>query len=323
MKNRNTCVTASLRPKVSVLILTYNHVQFIRKCIESVLAQITTFDYEIVIGEDGSSDGTFEVCSTFRNRYPRVIKLANHSRKNVIKICGRVTGRANLINTWSLCRGEYVALLDGDDFWIDDFKLQKQVDFLEKNKDFNLCATNVEFRTRDLGFIRLKYPKGKTRVLTLFNFIDERTILATASAVIRRASISNFPSWYYSSFSGDWGLFTITCLNGGKGALLPFITAVYRVHGGGLNTSADSCWRLKLFQKSYWEIIPVLNGRARMLAIRKYSGYSARLALRHLVSGRHTDAVTALRGCFHWPMGIIYSVLEVLRVIIKRSRDVS
>src|SRR5580700_3234664 len=108
--------------KLSVAMITYNQERYIGQAIESVLAQRVNFDYEIVIGEDCSTDGTREIVRDFGRRYPnRIVPLVRDQN---------LGGPKNLISTLASCRGQYVALLEGDDHWTSADKLQKQVDYL-------------------------------------------------------------------------------------------------------------------------------------------------------------------------------------------------
>lgn len=115
-------------PLVSIAMLTYNHQQYIRKAIDSVLMQEVRFDYEIVVGEDCSTDCTREIIKTYAHQYSQRFKLILHD-KNV----GMDENSASVRRE---CTGKYIAILEGDDFWTDTQKLQKQVDFLEANPDY-------------------------------------------------------------------------------------------------------------------------------------------------------------------------------------------
>jgi glycosyltransferase involved in cell wall biosynthesis len=122
--------------KVSVMMITYNHERYIAKAIESVLMQQTDFDYELIIGEDCSTDGTRTIVRTYGKRYPERIRLLLPEYN--------LGAQSNLAATLNACRGEYIASLEGDDYWINPNKLQKQVDFLEKNNSFSLCGHWVD-----------------------------------------------------------------------------------------------------------------------------------------------------------------------------------
>ena len=120
-------------PVVSVLIVTYQHSEYIRDCINGVLTQKADFPIEIVIGDDESTDGTREICLEFAERYPGQIRFFLHKRQNNIRILDRPTGIFQVAYNLFNCRGKYLAICSGDDYWQDEMKLQKQVAYLEAN----------------------------------------------------------------------------------------------------------------------------------------------------------------------------------------------
>jgi glycosyltransferase involved in cell wall biosynthesis len=121
---------------VSVHIVTYNQIQYIRQAIDSVLNQKVSFNYEIIIGDDHSNDGTTEILQEYAAKYPQKIRLLINE-KNYGFIY-------NWINVFKHCKGKYIAILEGDDFWTDEYKLQKQVDFLETNPDYGLVCSDYD-----------------------------------------------------------------------------------------------------------------------------------------------------------------------------------
>ncbi|MBL4586794.1 MAG: glycosyltransferase family 2 protein [Flavobacteriales bacterium] len=125
----------NINPLVSVSIETYNHVNYIKACLDSVLMQQTDFEFEIILGEDASTDGTREICIEYAERHPDKIRLFLHHRDNNISIGGKPSGRFNLLYNLSKVRGKYIARCEGDDYWTDPLKLQKQVDFLEADEN--------------------------------------------------------------------------------------------------------------------------------------------------------------------------------------------
>lgn len=127
------------KPIVSVCVVTFQHVNFIRQCLDGILMQKTNFNFEILIGEDASTDGTREICIEYAKKFPNKIRLFLHHRENNIIIGGGATGRFNLIYNLFSAQGKYIAICEGDDYWVDSKKLQKQVCFLEKNKKYSFC----------------------------------------------------------------------------------------------------------------------------------------------------------------------------------------
>lgn len=131
-------------PKASISIITYNHENYIAHAIDSVLNQRTNFAYEIIIGDDFSTDKTREIIKEYQRRYPNIISLILHPRRYA-----GVPGRINNITNIYACRGKYIALLDGDDYWIDMGKLQAQVDFMDDNDDFIAVANDAKIVTQE------------------------------------------------------------------------------------------------------------------------------------------------------------------------------
>lgn len=124
-------------PKVSVIIVTYNQERTVRRAIESVLSQITEFPYEIIIGDDCSSDLTYDICKDFVTKHPDRIHLHRNEVNQGVQ--------ANYFDSLLRCRGKYIADCAGDDFWIDPYKLQKEIDILDKNKNVVLVHTGWEY----------------------------------------------------------------------------------------------------------------------------------------------------------------------------------
>src|SRR6266478_2690508 len=122
--------------KVSVLMTTYNQEAFIAQAIDSILMQEVGFDYEIIVGEDASSDRTREIVLEFQKRHPNQIRVLLRDPIDAERDrAAGVGGKRGFVNGLQACQGKYIALLDGDDYWTDIHKLQKQVDFLESHPD--------------------------------------------------------------------------------------------------------------------------------------------------------------------------------------------
>jgi len=132
--------TTPNKPFVSVKVLTYNHEKYIAQCLDGILQQQTTFNFEILVGEDCSSDRTRDICIQYAKDNPNKIRLFLHSRDNNILIEKSPTWYFNAIFSTIKSRGKYIAICEGDDYWTDPFKLQKQVNFLENNLNYSACA---------------------------------------------------------------------------------------------------------------------------------------------------------------------------------------
>jgi glycosyltransferase involved in cell wall biosynthesis len=218
--------------KVTVSLITYNHAPFVAQAIESVLMQQTSFDFELLIGEDGSTDGTRQVVTDYQSRYPGRIRLLLHDRKNVVYVNGKPTGRWNFANNLRNSRGEYIALLDGDDYWTSPLKLQKQVDFLEHNRDCALCFHNVRILDEaDPGRQALHHTNPMRAKYGLEDLL-RGNFMHTCSVMFRSRLFGDFPSWFFKCPMGDWPLHVLNARHGRIG-YLDEVMAVYRKHGQG------------------------------------------------------------------------------------------
>ena len=257
-----------MKPKVSVCIQTYNQAKYIRKCLDSVFMQETNFDFEVLIGEDDSKDGTREICIEYAEKYPKQVRLLLNDRKNVIYINGQPTGRWNLINNLKHAQGKYIALCEGDDYWTNPYKLQKQVDFLENNSDYVICLHNTVIRneTRIAAEDKTAITDVKD-TLVLKDFIDVDYFRKkgglvsrghTSSVVFRNHLIEEFPEWfYYKSLAGDIYLLILLAQHG-KGKFIDESMSVYRVNPNGL-TRANSAQKGHSLYENRMLMLKIIN----------------------------------------------------------------
>jgi glycosyltransferase involved in cell wall biosynthesis len=149
-------------PVVSVNLITYNHAPYIRECLDSLLMQQTSFPYEVVIGEDESTDGTREICIEYAEKYPDRIVLILRSQSEPGREAFLSQGVYNYVETTKKCRGKYNALCDGDDTWTDPLKLQKQFDIMEADPKLSLVHSNYDKLDESSG-CRIKNAGSKYR----------------------------------------------------------------------------------------------------------------------------------------------------------------
>jgi len=212
-------------PLLSVCIITYNHENFIAQAIESVLMQNTNFNFEIIIGEDYSTDKTREICQTFKNNYPEKIKLTLNDEN--------IGMMPNFIRTLKACTGKYIALLEGDDFWTDPDKLQKQVDFLEANPGYAICFHNSNLLYEDDPLKKSLFIQHKIKSTFSLKDILKGNFIPTQSCVFRNNLIKDYPEWFYHALPGDWFLHIFNAHFG----LIKYsdeVMSTYRIHAGGV-----------------------------------------------------------------------------------------
>jgi glycosyltransferase involved in cell wall biosynthesis len=212
-------------PFLTVFMVTYNHEQYIRQSLQSVVDQKTNFPFQVVIGEDCSTDGTRAILKEFEQRYPHIIKPVYHEKnvgayRNAYEFC------------YPLLKGKYIACLEADDYWTDNNKLQMQVDMLEADPSASLCFTNTQFLNQSTGVYEdhwaVKFIKGsriKLQDLLVTN------VISTCSVVFRHI-YPQLPSNFLDFPTTDLPLFLFLLLKG-DGLYLDKVTAVYRLHDKG------------------------------------------------------------------------------------------
>jgi glycosyltransferase involved in cell wall biosynthesis len=209
------------RMKVSILLVTYNHQRYIAQAIESVLMQQTDFEYEILISEDCSTDSTRDIVIGYQARHPDKIRLLL-SEDNL-------NDNSVVLRGIRAARGEYVAYLDGDDYWMSPQKLQKQVQFLDGHLECSMCFHECAILSGDTSDART--TRSSIKLFSLNDLLEDN--LATACSVMfRLAALGNVPDWYTGCVFGDWPLYILLSQQG-MVAYLPDCLAVYRIHSGG------------------------------------------------------------------------------------------
>lgn len=225
-------------PKVSILVPTYNHEDYITNCLDSLICQETNFEYEILVGEDDSQDKTREICQKYAAKYPDKIRLFLNDRKNVIFINGKPTGRWNLINLIHHASGEYIAICEGDDQYLDNFKLQKQVEFMEQFPHYAMSFHPVLWWDTGLNRVHIYSPIIKKPVYTVDDILQHDNFMAVCSVLYRAEYIKNLPEWFRELPYGDIGLHILASLNGSIGFIDDVMT-LYRRHGKGYYSGMD------------------------------------------------------------------------------------
>jgi glycosyltransferase involved in cell wall biosynthesis len=228
----------SKNPLVSVCVQTYQQVAYISKCLDGILMQKTDFDFEILLGEDDSSDGTREICIEYAKKNPTKIKLFLHSRENNIEIDGRPSGEFNVKYGIFNALGKYITICEGDDFWTDPLKLQKQVYFLEENVDYNLVFSDISMidqQGNDLN--RNFHDKLKTLYKSghIFWELLENNFINTLTICVRRENLLGyFENFLFKGTTYDYRIW-LHIATYGKIKYLDENTASYRVHVAGIS----------------------------------------------------------------------------------------
>src|SRR5919199_5418784 len=213
--------------KVSVLLKTYNHEKWIAQAVESTLVQKTNFAYEVVIMEDCSTDSTRDIVTDLQRRYPDKIRLVL-SEKNK-------GDHTNFIAAWQSSPSQYIAVLDGDDYWTSPHKLQRQVDFLDTHPECAMCFHNVVilYEEGSQEPWHRKYFPARKKIVAPEALLTEKNFIPSCSPMVRRGLISEFPDWFYDEKFADLALYILVTQHGEIGYIDELMGA-YRVHSGGV-----------------------------------------------------------------------------------------
>jgi glycosyltransferase involved in cell wall biosynthesis len=244
--------------KLSVFMLAYNHEPFIEQAIQSVLAQRTAFDFELVVGEDASTDGTAAIVRRYQEAHPDKIRATLRTQN--------VGMHRNFVESYRACRGEYVAYLDGDDYWTAPDKLQKQVDFLDAHPGYSMCCHKVHVLLEGRGEFQDMRVENSGGVATFE--IDDLIVdnfVPSCSAVAHNRLIDAFPDWLPEIGGVDW-VFHLLNARHGSIACLQEIMGVYRQHAGGVWSPQGGQVRHERVHALYDRMPSILDRRHRTLA---------------------------------------------------------
>jgi glycosyltransferase involved in cell wall biosynthesis len=224
-------------PLVSVICPTYNHEKFISQALNGFVIQQTTFPFEIIVHDDASTDGTVNIVKEYEAKYPHFFANIYQTENQLSKDIASVTKI-----TFAAARGKYIAICEGDDYWKDPDKLQKQIDFLEQNDTYTACCSNV-FELR--GTDEIKIEGGKKTIQ--YRDLARGNCIYTNTVVFR--NIISIPDWFSKCTMCDWILWLLLSKKGDI-YQFPEQMAVYRMHNSGI-------WVAKGKEKNLKDLISV------------------------------------------------------------------
>lgn len=235
-------------------MITYKHEHFIKEAILGVLSQKVSFNVELIVADDNSPDNTEQEVSNIKSSHPKSkwLKYTRH-KKNIGMM-------PNFIWALEQCKGRYIAICEGDDFWTDPYKLQKQVNFLEQNSEYCMCFHDANFlRNNIYTLFSSKYTFLKNKVdYSIKDVLKYKWFIPTASICFR--NILSFKHEYTKINAGDY-LIILLCATRGKIHYMPDIMSVYRIHEGGVShniKSKNDFYKKRLSDiKTFIKIIPL------------------------------------------------------------------
>ena len=308
-------------PKVNVVVLAYNHEQFIRQALDGILAQDVDFAYEVVVGEDCSTDHTRRIVQAYARRHPAIFRPVYHS--------SNVGVGANLRACVAACRGQYIALLDGDDYWTSPLKLRKQVAWLDGHPDYSLCFHAVMNHYED-GFLPDRVSQHYTKdVYTFEDFLASNSLLAsTCSVLLRRSVLPVWPAWLFTVVNIDYPL-VLLYADLGKVKLLPEVMGTYRIHRGGIFSGTPQLLNIERFVpvgEQLWRHFAPTH-RAAQVQRKLYNLYLG-MANAYANAGRPADAIGFIKkavrlgaGPQHKSLpGLLKTGLRVVRGLARLNR---
>lgn len=230
------------KPLVSICCTAYNHENYIEDAIKGFLIQETDFPFEILIHDDASTDNTANIIREYEKRYPNIIKVIYQTENQYSR------GRRIISIAARFCSGEFVALCEGDDYWISPLKLQKQYEALIDNPNIDICFTaafdeDAESKQRK----SLCHYTDRSKIFSLSEVVrGGGAFMPTASLMIRTVIFDKLPDWYNNAPVGDYYLQVLSSIKGGA-IYLPLTSCVYR-------TNAIGSWSLRQKKQSVNDI---------------------------------------------------------------------
>lgn len=239
----------SNNPLVSICCITYNHAPYIRQCLDGFLMQKTNFKYEIIIHDDCSTDGTTEIIREYASKYPEIFVPLYEDENQYSKGVRGITAKF----VYPKARGKYIALCEGDDYWIDKNKLQIQVDFLERNPEYTMCFHSAELDVDGKHNVPYAMQNIKEQDYSATE-IFENWIVPTASVVFKK-SVLNYPMKNEKKIMfGDIVLFEKSA-HLGKVRGFAKKMSVYRIHDQGVSHSRMLNKKRRLGFPAHYECI--------------------------------------------------------------------
>ena len=280
-------------PKVSISVITYNHARFVRQALDGILMQEVNFPYEVIVGDDVSPDNTREILQEYAARFPDRIRLILHEQKG-----GGIPGKLNFVSTIHAARGEYVALLDGDDYWTDPHKLQRQVDFLDSHPDFSLCFHNAKLLFEGVeGMDRNYNQEAEPVTYTAEDLILRDWFIHSGSMMYRRKLFPKVFPEFYDLPSGDIPIGIFLAAHG-KVRYLPEVMSVYRKNAQSVSAQVADHLGAKAFltRIAVLEVMDRVLGGRHQAAIRKtVARYHLEVAKQLMKAGDKDGLKQALR----------------------------
>ena len=259
-------------PLVSIICTTYNHGPFIRQCLDGFMMQKTNFTFEVLIHDDASTDNTAEIIREYEDKYPDIIKPIYQTENQYSKGV-----KIGLTYLYPNAKGKYIAECEGDDYWTDPLKLQKQVDFLENNPDYVMCSHNYSFLFMN-EMKRVSYVETIGRDYSLESLTKGEWLYQPLTLMFRSQTLWESEILRYTSIIDNILLYNL--LKRGGGYCMPDDMGVYRVHSNGVWSGINQERKLMMGYKSILAIYEVeQSDMAAQFLLTQFTKLSSRKSL--------------------------------------------
>lgn len=246
-------------PIISVIVTTYNQEKYIAEALDSIFQQKDCPKFEVIIGNDCSTDSTGEIIENYRKKYPEIIKVLPRPKNLGMQL--------NLKNCIENSSGEYIAICEGDDYWVDCYKLKKQYELLKNSENASFCFNDIYIRNEISGDVKLKrhIKNSKRRLpqnITFEDLIEYQNPVANFSCCMyKKETLKYIPEAYWNAKGADF-LFHMYLLDNSTGIFLKDICSVYRINNNSIYASQDNEQKItnlieaimnynKMFQNKY------------------------------------------------------------------------
>jgi glycosyltransferase involved in cell wall biosynthesis len=295
-------------PMVSVKMITYNHEPYIAQAIEGVLKQERDFPIELIIGEDCSKDQTREIVCEYQRDHPSIIRILTSDNN--------VGADKNSWRVSAACRGEYIALCEGDDYWTDPFKLQKQVNLLQAHPECSMAVAKTDVYQLENGSFRYQNTiEGVNRDLVYFDDLLKGCYFHTSTYLIPKSNLITYEQYRNKMSLGDTAMRFIL-IDIGPFAFLRETVSVYRITGNGIWTSLDNYQQTTAHIKLFEDLLAHFKPKYKRYWVKTLAPYYITIILADLKKRQLENCLEKVTRLIY--LGLRYAPLQVLIQILRR-----
>lgn len=289
---------SNIKPLVAIHCLVYNHESYLRDCFDGFVMQQTNFPFVAIVHDDASTDGSTTIIHEYEEKYPHIFKPIYEIENQYSKRDGSIDRIMN--EAIEATGAKYVAMCEGDDYWADPLKLQKQVDFMEANPEYVLCCHRYKIYNQNDGTWDKDYvhqlfeisPNG-------FSFSNQENfkvwITKTLTLLIRQDALRKMPSKKGFKYWRDVHM-NYYLLKQGKGFCMPLEGSVYRRHQGGIFSALQLTQQRRIGMKIWYELLKYNQDDEILVTFYKNQHNNYRDYIRSRIHNRETkDLVVDIR----------------------------